>query len=154
MDDLRIAVATPDDADALIALQRLAFQPEAERYGDPGIPPMVETPAQLRACLAGQTILKAERAGRLVGSVRGRLGDAGTCHIGRLATHPDLQGRGIGAALMRAIEARIPQARRFELFTGHLSVRTIRLYERLGYREFTRAPESALVERVYMEKVP
>jgi ribosomal protein S18 acetylase RimI-like enzyme len=67
-----------------------------------------------------------------VGSVRGRL-EGDTCHIGRLVVHPRLQRRGIGARLMREIEGRFPKARRYELFTGHLSEGNLRLYRRLGY---------------------
>jgi ribosomal protein S18 acetylase RimI-like enzyme len=47
--------------------------------------------------------------------------------------HPNYQGRGIGTALMQAIEARFPSVSGFELFTGSQSEGNIRLYIRLGY---------------------
>jgi ribosomal protein S18 acetylase RimI-like enzyme len=72
--------------------------------------------------------------GRVVGSVRAFSKD-GTCFIGRLIVHPDLQRHGIGTRLMRAVEARFQDKERYELFTGNKSGGgNIRLYERLGYK--------------------
>jgi ribosomal protein S18 acetylase RimI-like enzyme len=71
--------------------------------------------------------------------VRGRLaGD--TCHVGRLAVAPDLQGSGVGTALLRAIEERFPGVPRFELFTGGRSEPNLRLYRRFGYADLPRRP--------------
>jgi ribosomal protein S18 acetylase RimI-like enzyme len=66
--------------------------------------------------------------------------------------HPDLQGRGIGTRLMVAIEQLFPEARRFELFTGSLSVRNIALYKHLGYETFTTETVSEKISLVFMEK--
>ena len=55
------------------------------------------------------------------------------CLIGRLVVAPELQGRGIGSSLLKALEAQFPQARVFELFTGSKSEGNIRLYRRHGY---------------------
>ncbi|HEY4018308.1 MAG TPA: GNAT family N-acetyltransferase [Pseudonocardiaceae bacterium] len=41
----------------------------------------------------------------MVGAVRGELVDD-ECRVGRLVVAPDLQGRGIGRALLSAVEAR------------------------------------------------
>jgi GNAT superfamily N-acetyltransferase len=76
--------------------------------------------------------LKATAQSTLVGSVRAkRSGEV--CHIGRLIVHPDHQGRGIGTALLAAIEAAFPQSSTFEPFTGSRSDANIRLYRRCGY---------------------
>jgi ribosomal protein S18 acetylase RimI-like enzyme len=72
-----------------------------------------------------------------VGPVRGQLVNR-RCRIGRLIVHPDFQGRGICSRLMAEMEALSPESDRFELFTGHKSAGTLRLYERLGYRECRR----------------
>ena len=60
--------------------------------------------------------------------------------------------RGIGSRLMAALEAAVPEARRFELFTGHRSEGNLRLYARLGYREFRRQSVNERLTLVYMEK--
>lgn len=66
------------------------------------------------------SILKAVEEGRIVGSVDGRM-DKGHCLVGRLMVHPTQQGRGLGTALMAAIEKEFPQAQAYQLFTGELS---------------------------------
>lgn len=51
---------------------------------------------------------------------------------------PDLAGGGIGRRLLEHIEAQAPtQVTRFVLYTGALSARNIRLYERAGYSVLT-----------------
>jgi hypothetical protein len=37
---------------------------------------------------------------------------------------------------MISIEEIVESAKRFELFTGHQSIKNIYLYQKLGYREF------------------
>ncbi len=111
----------------------------------------VETVEQWRDAWAASVILKATLAGRLVGSVRGRMLD-GVCAIARLVVHPEFQGRGIGSRLLRAIEERFPEAERFELFTGDKSERNIRLYQRHGYRVTRKDQVSPTVVAVFLEK--
>ena len=146
-----ITRATPADAAEIHALQRLAYRSEAELYDDWSIPPLVDPLAETERALAGQVVLKAVSAGRIVGAVRGRLAE-GTCHVGRLIVHPEAQGRGLGTRLLRALEEAAPEARRYELFTGDRSARNLRLYTKLGYRECRRATLAGRVTLVYLEK--
>jgi len=149
--DAVISTATLDDASEILALQRLAYQSEAKLYSDWSLPPLTQTLASLIDEFGESLVLKAMLGARIVGSVRARL-DRGTCLIGRLIVHPELQGQGIGSRLLRAIEARFEQALRFELFTGSKSEGNIRLYERHGYviiRTQTLSPTIALT---YLEK--
>jgi hypothetical protein len=53
---------------------------------------------------------------------------------------------------MHEIERRFGYAKRFELFTGHLSKRNIYLYQKLGYQAFNREMVNKNLELVYMEK--
>ena len=149
---IEIARALAADAAVLHELQRRAFRSEAESCGDWDIPPLTEPLAATQRALAELLVLKATLGGRIVGSVRGRLEGDHTCQVGRLIVHPDWQGRGIGTRLLRALETAMPEARRFELFTGERSARNLRLYERLGYHELRRAPLSERVVVVYLEK--
>lgn len=146
-----ICRAVPEDADSILALQRLAYQSEAAVYDDWSIPPLTQTLESLRVEFATFVILKAMIGERIVGSVRARVvGDIGA--IGRLIVHPEYQGRGIGSCLLEAIERACEQVARFELFTGSRSARNIRLYERAGYRKTRTQPLSPDVSLVFLEK--
>ncbi len=148
---IEIAPAAVDDAAAILALQRLAYQTEAAIYDDFTLPPLTETLAELQAHFARRQFLKAVEQGRIVGSVRA-FEDQATCYVERLIVQPEARRRGIGTALLNQIETHFPTARRFELFTGHKSAGNLRLYERQGYRAFRRQRVSEKVELVYLEK--
>ena len=130
-----ISLAAPEDLETILAIQHVAFLPEAELHNDLSIPPLTETLDALRADLSKKVFLKASVAGELVGSIRGSQ-EGATCFVERLSVRQDHRNRGIGTALMRAIEERFPTARRFELCTGVKSENNIRLYRKLGYAEF------------------
>jgi len=128
-----VADATVLDAGELLTLQRAAYLSEGELHGDFRIPPLVETLEEIRSACGDGMVIKAVLSTRVVGAVRARLADD-TCHIGRLAVAPDVQGRGIGSRLVRALEDRYAnEVDRFELFTGPNSEPNLRLYRRLGY---------------------
>ena len=150
-----ILVAQPDDAPAILALQKQAYQSEAILYQDWNIPPLTQTLESLRGEFAVSVVLKAVECvhdvSRIVGSVRAHEA-AGTCHIGRLVVSPELQGSGIGTRLMRSAEAAFPTAARFELFTGSRSEGNIRLYQRLGYSKVREQLLSPAVTLVFLEK--
>jgi ribosomal protein S18 acetylase RimI-like enzyme len=149
--NLTILKATPADLDEILALQKLAFHGEAEFYGDFDIPPMTDTIDDIREEFRTRTFLKAVVGDRIVGSVRAHEED-GTCLIGRLIVHPDFRRRGIATGLMREIESCFPGAACFELFTGHLSEGSIRLYEGLGYRRLPAGSPPDEFHLVHMRK--
>ena len=140
----RLRAASPADAGEVLVLSLAAFVSEAQRYGDPLLPPLRETFDDVRAAIAdpAQRVVVAEagawtdwRPDRLLGAVRLRLSADGTGHVGRLVVAPDAQGRGLGGELLGAVDdaARAAGARRMERFTGAESVGSIRLYQRAGY---------------------
>jgi GNAT superfamily N-acetyltransferase len=139
------------DAAGILALQKLAYRSEARLNDDWSIPPLVQTLPDIEGEFGAKVVLKAMSGEQIVGSVRASLA-SGTCLIGRLIVHPDHQGKGIGTLLMERIEAAFPRAERFELFTGIKSAQNIRLYQRLGYREYREENLSAKVRLVFMEK--
>ncbi|GAA3162593.1 GNAT family N-acetyltransferase [Planomonospora alba] len=134
---LVIGRADPGDAGEILTVQRAAYVGEAQLYGDPFIPPLVESAEQVRRAVETGTVLVAREGGRLVGAVRGRMART-TCLVGRLVVAPDRQGRGIGSALLGALHEEAAEALAFDLFTGHLSEGNLRLYHRHGYRETRR----------------
>jgi ribosomal protein S18 acetylase RimI-like enzyme len=151
IENLNIEKAGMDDAAEILDLQKLAYQSEAALYPGEPIPPLTQTLEEMKNDITGQLVLKAQKDRTVIGSVRGRLSES-TCFIGRLIVHPDFQNRGIGTLLLRTLESRFPQAKRFELFTGHKSVRNLHLYEKLGYRVFRREKVSDSLTLVFLEK--
>ncbi|MFI0416822.1 GNAT family N-acetyltransferase [Spongiactinospora sp. 9N601] len=133
----RIERAGPDDAGEILTVQRAAYVTEAQLYGDPFIPPLVESVERIRQAAGTGLMLKASAGSRIIGSVRGLLSGS-TCLVGRLVVVPDMQGRGIGGRLLGALHEKAAEAAEiaaFDLFTGHLSETSLRLYRRHGYRE-------------------
>lgn len=148
----RIVRASPEDAEAILELQKLAYESEARLYDDWTLPPLTQTLPDLRDEFSTSVVLKAVDRDRLAGAVRARATD-GRCEIGRLIVRPELQGRGVGMMLMRHIEAAFPQVRAYELFTGSRSEGNIRLYERLGFRRIREQVLSRAVTLVFLEKL-
>ena len=148
---LIISRASPADAQEILDLQKLAYQSEAAIYQDYTIPPLIQTLAEMEVEFHDQIFLKAVATGQIVGSVRARL-EQETCCLGRLIVHPAFQNRGLGTALMAAIEGCFPQAKRCELFTGHLSARNLYLYQKLGYQRFREEKASDKLTLVFLEK--
>ncbi len=148
---MEIRTAILDDAEAILALQRLAYQSEAAIYDDFTIPPLTEKLEDIKARFQDRRLLKAIEDQRIGGSVRA-FQDGADCHVERLIVHPDYRRRGVGTALLNRIETCFPAARRFELFTGHKSESNIRLYERAGYPAFRQERVNEKVSLVFMEK--
>ena len=96
--------------------------------------------------------LKVSDKGRIIGSVRGYEKD-GTCYVGKLIVDPNFQNRGIGSQMMREIEKRFKNAKRFELFTGDRSEKNLHLYEKFRYRPFKEKQITDKVRLVFLEKV-
>ena len=148
---MTIEGAVVEDAGEILRLQKLAYQSEARIYSDYTIPPLVQTSEDIEADFHSHVFLKALANGAVVGSVRARM-DRGSCLIGRLIVHPDVQNQGIGTKLLKSIEGCFKNAERFELFTGHKSERNLHLYRKLGYRIFRREKISGRLTLVYLEK--
>jgi len=142
-----------DDVEEILQLQKQAYLSEAELYNDYHIKPLMQTLDDIKQDFLKQIFLKAviDNKPTIVGSVRAYQ-QKDTVFIGRLAVRPDYQNKGIGAKLMISIEERFGSAKRFELFTGHKSIKNIYLYQKLGYREFKRIPAHDSITMIYLEK--
>lgn len=149
----RIERAQSGDAGEILTLTRAAYVSEAQLYGDPFIPPLVESVEQVRKVIADGIVLKAVEDHRIVGAVRGRLAGT-TCLVGRLVVAPDRQGAGLGTALLNALHEQAAEATAFDLYTGHLSEGNLRLYRRLGYRETSRERMDDHLTLVHLRRVP
>ncbi|WP_285591718.1 GNAT family N-acetyltransferase [Actinomycetospora sp. NBRC 106378] len=146
----------PGHAGEALTVQYAAFLSEGRLYGTFAIPPLVETVDQLAADLErpGTRGWAAWIGPRLVGSVR-LLGVDGPGPVGfaRCSVAPDLQGRGIGTALIEAAHASLAPGVESALVTGDRSAGNLALYARHGYVESGREFDSAGVAVVRMRRV-
>ena len=159
---VRIARATPADLSPAVAVQHRAFMRVARLLDlqDPcDLPPVAETVDEVADLVTdrGASVFVA-RMGE--GSdVRGpwersvvRSRRTETVEIGWLAVEDGMEGRGIGRALMVAVEDAFPEATRFVLFTGRDAKGPVHLYESLGYTVVGGEEMRPGLHLVWMEK--
>ncbi|MFJ6379155.1 GNAT family N-acetyltransferase [Kitasatospora sp. NPDC092039] len=150
-----ISAATAEDAEQILKLQYLGYQPEAELYGDWAIEPLTQSLESLRAELSEQHFLVARLGDEVVGTVRGHVGADGVARIGRLVVHPRMQRHGLGGRLMDALERDMAQhgpVSAYRLSTGHRSLGNLRLYARQGYRQTRVEQVNSRLSVVHLEK--
>ena len=152
---LTVAPATPADAGELFTVQRAAFLDEARELGTMFIPPLNETLDELRAAFDEVMIRKALDGTRIVGCGRLRVSGANgeTGWIERLAIAPDWQGRGVGSAIMVALEAGAPASvNRFEVHTAAVRTQNLAFYRRHGYTRAGEFTDPAGIIVAHLEK--
>ncbi|ARF81133.1 GNAT family N-acetyltransferase [Kitasatospora aureofaciens] len=151
-----ISAAAAEDAEQILKLQYLGYQPEAELYGDWAIEPLTQSLESLRTELTEQHVLVARLGDEVVGVVRGHVDAEGIGRIGRLVVHPRMQRHGLGGRLLEALERRMAEDSRpvtaYRLFTGHRSLGNLRLYARQGYRQTSVEQVSSRLSFVHLEK--
>lgn len=145
--------AQASDLEEILSIQKIAYKSEAEIYNDFTIPPLLQTLNEIKDEFKTNIFLKAVDDKKIIGSVRGTLINSETCYIGRLIVHPDFQNQGIGTKLMGEIEKNFKECKRFELITGHRSLKNIKLYEKLGYGTYKVEKLTENLNLVYLEKV-
>lgn len=119
------------DAGELLSLQRAAFVSEALLYNDILLPALTQPLDELVQEIRRSSGIVAMVGTRMAGAIRMRH-MADTLHITRLTVAPDLQGCGIGTALMAAAEEGTT-AVRAGLFVRPRNETVLRFYRRLGY---------------------
>jgi ribosomal protein S18 acetylase RimI-like enzyme len=122
-----------DDAtlQRLVAVQRAGYRVEADLIGAISLPPLHETPEQLRA--SGERFLGAYLDGELAGAISYKR-DGATVDIHRLVVHPDAFRRGLATRLLDALEAEEAGAEAWTVGTGRDNAPARALYERRGFR--------------------
>jgi ribosomal protein S18 acetylase RimI-like enzyme len=148
---MTIEMATTEDAEEILRLQKLAYTSEAIIYNDFLIQPLLQTLEETRDEIKHQFVLKYEGEKGIMGSVRGYSKD-NTTYIGKLIVHPRFQNTGIGTLLMKEIEGKFPLNRRFEIFTGHKSQKNLHLYDKLGYKQYSSKIINEKLTLIYLEK--
>lgn len=146
---LSISPATPTDASVIHGIKMRAFAEEGRLSETMEIPPLTETLAAIEHDIRQHTVLAAHVDGELVGSARGIV-TGPVCTIRAVCVEPTHHGKGIGAALLRAIETALPSVERFELTTNTLVPGNVAFYERHGYQiaEFTQYTEKIVLAQM------
>ena len=150
--DWTIHAAHVAQAGEVLTVQRAAYVSEARLYDNPYLSALTETVAEVRAAIERGQVLVALDGHRIVGAVRG-VRDGDVCHVTRLVVVPDLQGKGLGRALVLAAEAANPTAARFALHTGERSTANIGLYQKLGYVLVRKEKVAETLMLVHLEKL-
>jgi GNAT superfamily N-acetyltransferase len=122
-----------DDAtlQRLVEVQRAGYRVEADLIGAISLPPLHETPEQLRA--SGERFLGAYLDGELAGAISYKR-DGATVDIHRLVVHPDAFRRGLATRLLDALEAEETGVGAWTVGTGRDNAPARALYERRGFR--------------------
>jgi ech hydrogenase subunit C len=152
IEEIGIRLANIKEAQEILALQKLAYQSEAEIYNDYSLAPLTQTLEELKEDFGNKVFLKAVMNKQLIGSVRGYL-ENNTCYISRLMVNPLYQNLGIGRKLLGRIERYFHAAKRYEVFTWHDSKRNIFFYKKNGYKMFKREKLSEIRDSVFLEKI-
>ena len=126
--DVMLRPATHADLDALVEIDHAAFLPHWWQSSQTMARHLAASAYFSVACEKGTQQVVAYIAG-------GRQGDT-RAHINRIAVHPDWQGFGIGARLMRSALITFHQSgvRTVSLNTQRSNRRAQRLYHQLGFR--------------------
>ena len=173
LDKVLFLRAEKADAPEILALQKVAYQSEAELYGDDSLPALqqsledlendFERRPQREATVLGArgegvdfdsdriVFVKAVVNGKIIGSIRGYAVDD-TAYLSRMNVHPYFRKRGIGKRLLAEIERAFPQVNRFETKTGHQSKRNLYQLTKSGYETFKTEPFTPTIKWVYLQK--
>lgn len=152
--EIRIAPLREPDAGEAWTVQRAAYVSEAQLHDAPTIPPLVETLDEFRADIADPEVLTfgGWYGSRLVGSVRGRV-NGSRMEVARYTVAPDMQGRGVGRALLAAVEGAAPDGVAVLWLTaGERSHGNHRHYRNAGYAKVADGVDPTGVGIIRMEK--
>ena len=151
LDKTLVLRAEKKDVPEILALQKVAYQSEAEIYGDESMPALNQSLAEIESDFDKMTFLKAVVNGKIIGSIRGYVND-GAALLSRLVVHPYFSGEGLGVRLIQEVEQTFAEAKRFEAYTGEKSERNIHLLQKLGYKPFKNEVFTPTITWVYLEK--
>jgi ech hydrogenase subunit C len=140
------------DVPEILALQKIAYQSEAELYGDDSLPGLQQTLPEIEEEFGRAVFMKAVVNSKIVGSIRGRA-EGSTARFTRCIVHPYFQKRGIGRRLIGEIEQVWPaEVTNFEAVAGHKSKRRLLVYGKLGYQPYKTESFLPNIEWVILQK--
>ena len=150
---VQVEIASIDDAEKILEIQKAAFLGQARIYNNYQLPPLTQSLESIKNEFNEKTFLKVQIGNQIIASVRFKDAD-GCVTIDRIVVKPECQNQGFGTALLHEIEARVPDAITFQLFTGNKSTRNIQLYEKNGFKVIESQTTDQGIKLLYMEKRP
>lgn len=147
---LTLVPATPEDAELLTVIQAVTFYDDRKRippeFVDPELP--VEGPDGCRSVEWNRRVIgnprvryyKALVEERVIGGLILFDVGEGVWELGRIFVDPDLQDRGYGQAIVRAMYALHPDVDRWRLGTPEWAARNRHFYERMGFSQVSFVP--------------
>ncbi len=146
-----ITLAELTDLDKILEMQKEAYIQEAEIYNDFNIQPLTQDIDSLKSEWQKGIVIKAEKNGQIVGSVRATMVD-NVCKIGKLIVKPDYQNQGIGKQLLKEIEKLFDNCSIYELFTGYKSEKNLAIYRKSGYQDCKEELIDGILKLIYLQK--
>lgn len=145
---MTIRKAEPSDLGAIESIAVLAYQKYVKRIGKKPAPMVADFALQIEAGTVYVSVDGRKVRGFVVFYPRGD-----HMHLENVAVGPDMQGRGIGAQLVRFVEevARTGRFDAVELYTNEKMQENFAFYQRLGYQEVGRWEEDGF-NRVFYRK--
>ncbi|MDE0564732.1 GNAT family N-acetyltransferase, partial [Exiguobacterium sp. B2(2022)] len=136
---LYIRLATLKDISRITEVSTASFRQEADTLQLPVRdlnvePPGYDNEPMTHYLIEELTTYVTEQDGKLVGGIVLTLTGGDYARIDRVFVHPDVQGQGIGKALIQYVEAEYPHVRIWELETSTHQKRNIRFYKQLGFQ--------------------
>ncbi|KUM05400.1 GNAT family N-acetyltransferase [Chromobacterium subtsugae] len=156
MSAIKLRQASWDDLPAVCQLIQQAFAPLLSQLPSPPTA-LDETIASLTGHLSsGSQIFVAARQSRIVACLLVLPPENGCAEIKRVCTHPDLQGQGLGAALLDYAEQELQRqgVQQLKLSTRRRLPSNLQFYQRLGYEVSAQQPYPQGIEdeRVTLSK--
>ena len=151
IDQTQYLRAEKSDAPQILALQYVAYQPDAQVYGEANVPPLQQTLEELERDFERMVFVKAEVNGRLIGSARG-CANRQAAELSRVMVHPYFQGRGIGHLLLTKIELAFPGVQSLQIVIGNKSEQNLRWLQRQGYQAVQTEPSTPATTTVHLHK--
>lgn len=149
---LKIARTIPREAEALLRIQKDAFQADLKKYKDNDSSPAAETLEFFKYKLNHSYHYTLFADEKIIGGVCIVKVTDDHYRLFRIFISPDYQNKGIGSKIVPYMEKKFPQAKKWSLDTPKDNKLTRRFYEKFGYRMTKEYKVNELLTLVEYEK--
>lgn len=130
-----IMKAAKTDAGTLQRIQYKSFEPDLVTYGDDERCPANESIESILYNIENCDYYKIMLFNTIVGGFKIGKYDNDTYRLKRIFIDPDMQSKGIGTFVMKALDKLYPDAKKWTLDTPFKNYRNHHFYEKFGFRK-------------------